>query len=318
MSPAFPVHDEVSVLTMPVRSWPMLPSSVATFFQVSDWAAISSALPVRPLRASLSGPTCSMSQPTPAARIAPNGSMAIDKASRAVPTAPMATEAQSPLSIADLRSAADSSSEMPEYAVVESLVSATNGLLIRPPPQSPDRPRSSHQNTPRRAGGEGLMITVQAVVPRVASRSTARAAGPGSPVLVAVGAVAEEHRPRGPLEARVVVLHGRGQVAAAVRGERLRRHTAVAAAVVVDRRGPLRVVDDRGGVVLHLDAPAVGAAPPEQLIGEVAVRIEVAGEGAAEIAVEVEAQGEIGAAVEARRGGGRGRGGDSGDRGDQG
>jgi hypothetical protein len=41
----------------------------------------------------------------------------------------MATEAQSPLSIADFRSAADSSRETPEYAVVESLVSATNGLL---------------------------------------------------------------------------------------------------------------------------------------------------------------------------------------------
>src|SRR3569833_337513 len=159
----------------------MLPNSVAMFFHVSDCAAISSALPVRPLRASLSGPTCSINHPTPVARIAPNGSIAIDRASRAVPTAPIATEAQSPLSIADFRSAADSNSETPEYAVVESLVSATNGLLIRPPPQSPDRPRSSHQNTPRRADREGLMITGQPSVPRVASRSTTGSAGPGSP-----------------------------------------------------------------------------------------------------------------------------------------
>ncbi|MEU5265175.1 hypothetical protein, partial [Amycolatopsis sp. NPDC021455] len=63
-------------MTIPVKSSPMLPSSVAMFFQVSDCAAISSALPVSPLRASFNGPTCSISQPTPAARIAPKGSIA--------------------------------------------------------------------------------------------------------------------------------------------------------------------------------------------------------------------------------------------------
>jgi hypothetical protein len=39
--------------------------------------------------------------------------MAIDNASSAVPTAPSATDAQSPLSMADFRSAADSSSDTP-------------------------------------------------------------------------------------------------------------------------------------------------------------------------------------------------------------
>ncbi len=85
-------------------------------------------MPVSPFSASFNGPTCSISQPTPAARMAPNGSIAIDNASSAVPTAPSATEAQSPLSMADFRSAADSSNETPEYAFVESFVSATKGF----------------------------------------------------------------------------------------------------------------------------------------------------------------------------------------------
>lgn len=84
------------------------------FFQVSDCAATSSALPASPSSAALSGPTCSISHATPLARIAPNGSIAMDKASSAVPTAPIATDAQSPLSIADFRSFADSSKEIPE------------------------------------------------------------------------------------------------------------------------------------------------------------------------------------------------------------
>lgn len=98
---------------MPARSAPTEPSSVAMFFQVSEFAVISSALPVSASRASLSGPTCSISQPTPLARIAPNGSIAIDSASSAVPTAPSATEAQSPDSIADFSSNADSSNDDP-------------------------------------------------------------------------------------------------------------------------------------------------------------------------------------------------------------
>ena len=46
--------------------------------------------------------------------------MAMDSASGATPTAPIATEAQSPFSIPSLRSFADSSSGNPEMAVVES------------------------------------------------------------------------------------------------------------------------------------------------------------------------------------------------------
>jgi hypothetical protein len=113
-SAAGPVHDCRSDFTMSPRSVPMACSSPATFFQVSDWAAISSALPVRPSSACFNGPTCSISHATPAARIAPNGSIAMDRASSAVPTAPIATEAQSPLSMADFRSFALSRMEMPE------------------------------------------------------------------------------------------------------------------------------------------------------------------------------------------------------------
>ncbi|WP_434533294.1 hypothetical protein [Amycolatopsis carbonis] len=68
---------------------------------------------------------------TPAARIAPKGSIATDKASSAVPTAPIATDAQSPDSMAVERSFAVSSKEIPEYAFVESTVGAISGLLMR-------------------------------------------------------------------------------------------------------------------------------------------------------------------------------------------